>query len=117
MSGLVQYIVVRGDLIRGLSWPLGAVIAQGCHASSAVLHRFNSDDNVKLYFEHLESMHKVVLEVKDEEALRSLAEKLSGESVDHHLWNEEPGFPTALACKPYAKADVQRHFKKLKLFS
>lgn len=117
MSGLVQYIVVRGDLLRGLSWPFGAVIAQACHASSAVMHRHNSDENVKLYLEHLESMHKVVLEIKDEESLRALAGRLSEASVDHHLWVEQPeNIPTALACKPYVKADVQSHFKGLKLF-
>lgn len=28
MDKLIQYIIVRGDLSRSLSWPLGAVIAQ-----------------------------------------------------------------------------------------
>eukprot|EP00117_Sycon_ciliatum_P017817 scpid81609/ scgid16664/ Putative peptidyl-tRNA hydrolase PTRHD1; Peptidyl-tRNA hydrolase domain-containing protein 1 len=117
MSGLVQYVVVRGDLLRSLSWPVGAVIAQGCHASSAVLHRFGSDQNVHSYFEHLESMHKVVLEIQDEASLRTLAERLTEGAVDHHLWIEQPeGTPTALACKPYPKPDVQKYFKGLKLF-
>jgi len=67
MSGvvtvMVQYIVVRGDLQRSLTWPLGAVIAQACHASSAVMHMFHNDPNTQAYTTELDRMHKVVLEV------------------------------------------------------
>lgn len=30
---LVQYVVVRRDLTDALQWPLGAVVAQACHAA------------------------------------------------------------------------------------
>lgn len=30
---LVQYVVVRRDLSTSLNWPLGAVVAQACHAA------------------------------------------------------------------------------------
>lgn len=33
MSNIVQYIIVRSDLRSNLGWPLGAVIAQCCHAT------------------------------------------------------------------------------------
>lgn len=59
---LVQYIAIRGDLID--KWPLGAIIAQGCHASSAVLHMFRDDINTQQYLQDLDSMHKVVLRVR-----------------------------------------------------
>lgn len=63
MSGLVQYIIVSGELIKTLNWPLGAVIAQCCHASTAVGHLFRDEESTKQYFADLDNMHKVVLEV------------------------------------------------------
>lgn len=34
---IVQYVVLRRDLWEGGGWPLGAVVAQGCHAATAAL--------------------------------------------------------------------------------
>ncbi len=34
---LVQYLVLRKDLWSSLKWPLGSIIAQACHASTAAL--------------------------------------------------------------------------------
>lgn len=61
---LVQYIAIRGDLID--KWPMGAVIAQACHASSAVLHMFRDDSHTQHYLADLDTMHKVVLRVRKE---------------------------------------------------
>lgn len=58
-AALVQYVVVRKDLITCLAWPLGAVIAQACHAATAVTHLFHDDDNMKTYLADLDNMHKV----------------------------------------------------------
>lgn len=60
---LVQYIVVRRDLIDTLKWPFGAVITQACHAATAIIHLTYDDEYTKLYLEDLDNMHKVVLEV------------------------------------------------------
>ena len=60
---IVQYVVVRRDLIDSLKWPTGAVIAQACHACSAAIHLFYDDPNTKEYLSDLDSMHKIVLEV------------------------------------------------------
>ena len=60
---LVQYVVIRGDLLRLLSWPTGAVIAQACHASTAVLWMYRNDSNTLQYTTDLDHMHKVILEV------------------------------------------------------
>ena len=57
---LIQYIVVRGDL----KWPIGALIAQGCHAASAVMHMFQRDPETQHYLEDLDRMHKCVLKVR-----------------------------------------------------
>ena len=54
---LVQYIVLRKDL----NWPLGALIAQTCHASTAAMHLFSNDELTQSYFNNLDNMHKVVL--------------------------------------------------------
>jgi len=61
---LVQYVVVRSDLLHVLKWPFGAVITQACHASSAVLHRFYTDPNTQAYLSDIDRMHKVVLQVR-----------------------------------------------------
>ena len=60
---LVQYVIVRGDLLRALKWPTGALMAQACHACTAVMHMFYEDPNTKAYLEDLDRMHKVILEV------------------------------------------------------
>lgn len=63
MANIVQYIIVNKDIITKLGWPLGAVIAQCCHATTAVGHQFKEDKDVKTYFDDIDNMHKVVLEV------------------------------------------------------
>lgn len=63
MQDVVQYLIVRGDLIKTLKWPVGALIAQACHASTAAMHLFYSDAHTVEYLENLDNMHKVVLEV------------------------------------------------------
>lgn len=60
---LVQYVVVRSDLVHKLSWPLGAVITQACHAATAAIHLHYSDPDTQQYLAELDSMHKVVLGV------------------------------------------------------
>jgi hypothetical protein len=49
--------------IKVLQWPLGALMAQACHASTAVTHLFYHDPNTQAYLADLDNMHKVVLEV------------------------------------------------------
>lgn len=61
---LVQYVVVRSDLVHKLSWPLGAVITQACHAATAAIHLHYGDAETQRYLAELDSMHKVVLGVR-----------------------------------------------------
>ena len=64
MAGtLIQYVVVRKDLIGALQWPVGAVIAQACHACSAVMFTYHDDPVTQQYTADLDNMHKCVLEV------------------------------------------------------
>jgi peptidyl-tRNA hydrolase len=115
---LIQYIVVRGDLMASLNWPMGAVIAQACHASSAAIHLHLEDQHVKEYMKHIDSMHKVVLQVKNEDELRQLSADLEMGGVHHKMWVEQPeNYPTCIATKPHPKSDIQKYFKKFKLFA
>ena len=60
MAGIiVQYIILRKDLL----WPMGALIAQACHASTAALHLYREEGEVQTYLSNLDKMHKIVLEV------------------------------------------------------
>lgn len=113
---IIQYVVIRKDLISELAWPVGAVIAQACHAVTAVTHMYYNDQHTQDYLKDLDNMHKVVLEAQNEQALKTLSKKLSENSVKHKLWIEQPeNIPTCLVCKPYPKDEVQQYFKKLKL--
>ena len=71
-SHLVQYIALRGDLLRVQRWPVGALVAQGCHASTAVLHMYRDHGNVVQYLSNLDHMHKVVLEARNDIMTNSL---------------------------------------------
>ena len=52
-----------------------------------------------------------------EEELKQLSVALETGGVVHKLWVEQPeDCPTCLATKPCPKGDVQKHFRKLKLF-
>ncbi|KAG9282594.1 putative peptidyl-tRNA hydrolase PTRHD1 [Astyanax mexicanus] len=114
---LVQYVVVRSDLLHSLSWPLGAVITQACHAATAAIHLHYSDPDTQEYLTHLDTMHKVVLQAPDETCLSSLSATLSEKGIAHKLWMEQPeNIATCLALKPYPKETVQPFLKKLKLF-
>lgn len=62
-SGFIQYIALRGDLLRVEKWPIGAMVTQACHASAAALHQFRDDSNTQQYLKDLDNMRKVVLEV------------------------------------------------------
>uniref|UniRef100_H0ZY10 peptidyl-tRNA hydrolase n=2 Tax=Taeniopygia guttata TaxID=59729 RepID=H0ZY10_TAEGU len=114
---LVQYVVLRGDLARPpRSWPLGAVVAQGCHAALAAVHGYREHPDTGAYLQQGAAMTTVVLEAPDEDSLLDLAKSLKEKDVDHKLWVENPeGIPTCLALRPYPKNLVQPHLRNFKL--
>lgn len=115
-SNIIQYVVVRSDLIKDLKWPVGAVIAQACHAVTATTHLFYNEEHTQLYLKDLDNMHKVVLE-SDEDSLMKLEKTLLENNVSHKLWIEQPeNIPTCIVSKPYPKEEIQKYFKKFKLF-
>lgn len=113
---VVQYVVLRRDLAD--AWPMGSVVAQGCHAAVAAVwaHRDHPDTAAYCAPDNLDRMHKVTLEVKGETQLKNLAEKLEAAGVRHKLWIEQPeNIPTCIATAPCPKSQVASFFRKLKL--
>jgi peptidyl-tRNA hydrolase len=60
---LVQHVVVRSDLIKSHKWNLGSLVAQGCHACSAALHKYKDNEDTISYLTDLDHMRKVILGV------------------------------------------------------
>ncbi len=58
---VVQYIVLRKDLVDTLKWPLGSVISQACHAAVAAIWLHQQDSMTAKYCspENLDHMTKV----------------------------------------------------------
>jgi hypothetical protein len=70
-----------------------------------------------MQYKHLILTSCVCKQASDEASLRQLATTLNEANVDHKLWVEQPeNIPTCLVAKPSPKQDVQRFFKKFKLF-
>lgn len=58
---IVQWVVLRRDLWTDMGWPLGPVIAQACHASSAAMILHIDEPLTQEYTaaENMDHMHKV----------------------------------------------------------
>lgn len=58
---LLQYVILRRDLWTELDWPLGSVVAQGCHAATAALWESREAGTTLEYCapENIDHMHKV----------------------------------------------------------
>lgn len=63
-TNIVQYVIIRRDVLKTLKWPVGALIAQACHACTAVIHMFYQNQDTQTYLSDLDRMHKVILEVR-----------------------------------------------------
>ena len=58
---IVQWVVLRRDLWGELGWPLGPVIAQACHASTAAMFLHLEDEQTRAYVSPgaIDHMHTV----------------------------------------------------------
>jgi peptidyl-tRNA hydrolase len=115
---IVQYILLRRDLKKMKNYNDGAIIAQACHASSAVLFRTINDDLTKSYLTDIDRMNKIILSIDGgENELNEISNSLKENSIEHYLWMEQPeNIPTAIAVKPYYKKDIEHLFSKYKLY-
>ena len=109
---LVQYVVIRKDL----SWPVGALIAQGIHANTAALVISKDCLETRQYLENLENLTTCVLGIDNEEKLKQLVTRLQSGQIQHHLWIEQPeNMAVSLATAPGLKSHLAPYFKGLKL--
>ena len=112
-KALVQYIILRGDL----KWSKGALVAQACHACSAVIHNTYNSEETRNYLSDLDNMHKVILKCDDRQSLTDLAENLTDNGIQHKLWIEQPeNIETCLAIQPIVKERVFEFVQHFKLF-
>ncbi|KAI8324580.1 peptidyl-tRNA hydrolase II [Martensiomyces pterosporus] len=111
-----MFVVIRKDLLKALSWPLGSVVTQGCHAATAVIWKYRDDDRVKEYTASIDSMHKVTLETKNESSLLKMADNLKQQGIPYYLWTEQPeNIPTCLATVPVMRSELGDALKKCSL--
>lgn len=112
---LVMQLIVDRRLIVDQGWPVGPMMAQGAHATAAVLAQTAAAPDTAEYLapENLQSMRKVVLQAPDGTGLRDVAAQLdaaraeSAEVPPHYLWVEQPeDVPTCLAVAPNRKPKV-----------
>ena len=114
---LVQFIILRRDLLKTMEWPVGSVIAQACHACTAATVAHLDDAHVRAYLADVDHMRKVVKECKGETQLLALADALRAAQVPHKVWLEQPeNLPTAIALKPSPRSAVAPLLKKYQLF-
>ncbi|XP_077287389.1 putative peptidyl-tRNA hydrolase PTRHD1 isoform X1 [Arctopsyche grandis] len=117
MTDIVQYILIRHDILKDMQWSIGAFVAQACHATVAIIHECADDPITKEYLSDVNNMHKVVLELPDGVALNKVAETLTNNKIIHKVWIEEPEkLATCIALKPYKKADVKKYLSNYKLY-
>ncbi|CAF0842310.1 unnamed protein product [Didymodactylos carnosus] len=116
-SPIVQYILLRGDLKKSKSYNDGALIAQACHACSAILFKTLDDVYTVNYLNDTANMHKIILNVPTEDELIQAHKTLTEGDIQHYLWLEKPeNIKTCIAVKPYVKSDVENYFKQYKLY-
>ena len=89
---LVQYIVVRSDLVKQHKWNVGGLIANGSHAAVAVIAERWQDAEVQQYVTAADGkqMHTVVLAANDEKELMDTAGMLHKNSIVHRVWVSRP---------------------------
>mmetsp|Transcript_3547 Transcript_3547/g.5045 ORF Transcript_3547/g.5045 Transcript_3547/m.5045 type:complete len:133 (-) Transcript_3547:578-976(-) len=46
---ILQYVLVRRDLMTEMQWPLGSVVTQGVHAAVGALWMYREDKDTKKY--------------------------------------------------------------------
>lgn len=63
MSKLVQYVIVRHDILKEMQYPMGAFVSHTCHATTACLQLFKDDPQVIEYLADLDNMTKIVIDV------------------------------------------------------
>ena len=111
---IVQYLLLRADLKKQFS--LGALVAQGAHASVAAIELHKDLPSTQAYLADLPSMRKVVLAAQSAAEVERVAAALAAAALGHRVWLEQPeAVVTALATAPYPRSVLASFFVGLKL--
>ena len=114
---LTIYIIIRKDLTKSLDWNTGSIIAQASHACTSALWKYKEHEQVQEYMKSLNSMHKVVLQTKNESSLMDLQILLKEREILHSMWVEQPeNIVTCIATIPYRKSQLGDALKKCQLY-
>lgn len=111
----IQYILIITDHLVG--WPLGAVVAQACHAVSACMARFRDLPEYREYIadENIDGMRKAVLACTFRK-WTEIKENLVNGEVKFVEWHEQPeNVLTAVALVPGLKGSLKPFVSELKL--
>lgn len=115
MTSLKQILFLRNDLSE---FPVGSLVAQGCHASVAAIERFKDHPNTQKYLEMMLEMTTIVLGI-EESQIEKICADLDKLGVGYHLWLEE-GLPTCIATIPMNIGEnkkFDKYRKKYNLFA
>ena len=113
-DAIVQYLLLRADLKKQYS--LGALVAQGAHASVAAIEQHRDLPSTQAYLADLSSMHKIVLAAQSAAEVERVAAALAAAALGHRVWLEQPeAVVTALATAPYPRSVLASFFAGLKL--
>ncbi|CAD5225324.1 unnamed protein product [Bursaphelenchus xylophilus] len=115
MGTRVMYLILRKDLQTYLKWPIGALCTQVAHAATACLWTYKDDPEVVKYMEDMDHMHKITLQVEDEDMLKAVAGKLDAANVQHKVWIEDD-MPVCIAIKPQPRSPLKEVLGHLKLY-
>lgn len=114
-SHIKQFLFLRRDLE---DFSTGALVAQGSHASVAVLEKTRKDIETTDYLTCLEDMTTVVYGISEGD-IGPIVKDLDSLGAKYHLWLENRQAPTCIATAPVDLSQNKRFDKfrrKFKLF-
>lgn len=113
-----QYVIIRRDLLSMKPvFTIGALIAQGCHATTQVIASNWSLPSVQSFIAQGSKMTVCVLACDDEPHLRRISDDLKSGNIAHSVWTENPEMiDVAIATVPIEKADAPGCLISLKTF-
>ena len=113
----IQYVLIITDNVAG--WPLGAIVAQGCHAVTACMAKFRELPEYQEYIadENIGQMRKALLACPLAK-WSEIKSRLVTEKVNFIEWYEQPeNVLTSVALVPGSKRLLKPVISELALLS
>jgi peptidyl-tRNA hydrolase len=112
-----MYIILRKDLYKIPGWTQGSIVAQAGHGVCKCIWKYGNHDSVKQYMADVDNMHKVVLELKNQNQLKFLGQQFTEANIDFVEWIEQPENQlTCIVSRPYEPEEIRPLLKKCSLF-